>query len=139
MVALKTPSHLSRIVSSSTLWTAMKTPHRTLLGLLLMLVIAVQPVAALTATEQSDQAIWQHWQYHIEHDSHDHGDSADLSPHAHGLEEQLHADACHGGHSLLLAEFQLAGNERLPSLPIISPQPAHQAPDLAVDTPPPIV
>lgn len=116
----------------------MKAPLRTLLGLMLMLVIAFQPVASLNAAEASDQAIWQHWQYHLEHDSHEHGEAADPVSHGHGLEDQLHADACHGGHTLLLVEFRLAGSERLPSVAIIGPLPAHKAPDLSVDTPPPI-
>ncbi|NVK43179.1 MAG: hypothetical protein HWE39_18185 [Oceanospirillaceae bacterium] len=117
----------------------MKAPRRTLLGLLLMLVIGFQPMVALHAAEQSDQAIWQHWQYHLEHDSHDHADAAVLAQHDHhGLEDQLHADACHAGHSLLLVEFHLVGSECPPSLPIVSYLPAHKAPDLSVDTPPPI-
>ncbi|MFC6673520.1 hypothetical protein [Marinobacterium aestuariivivens] len=113
----------------------MKAPLRTLLGLLLMIIVSVQPMAALNAAEQSDQAIWQHWQFHLEHDSHDHDGAADPAHHAHGLEDQLHADACHGGHSLLLVEFHLTGREQLPSAPVIRPLPAHQAPDLSVDTP----
>jgi len=117
----------------------MKAPHRTLLGLLLMLVIAIQPMAALNAAEHSDQAIWQHWQYHLEHDSHAHDDAPDPVYHPHSLEDQLHADACHGGHSLLLVEFHLAGSECVPSSSIVSFLPTHKAPDLSVDTPPPIV
>ncbi len=116
----------------------MKAPRRTLLGLLLMLVIALQPMVALNASEQSDQAIWQHWQYHLEHDGHDHADVAESAHHAHGLEDQLHADACHAGHSMLLVEFHLVGGDCLPSLTIVSSLPAHKAPDLSVDTPPPI-
>ncbi|GGO76617.1 hypothetical protein GCM10011348_04250 [Marinobacterium nitratireducens] len=116
----------------------MKALHRTLLGLLLMLVIAVQPMVAANAAEQSDQAIWQHWQYHLEHDSHDHDDAADASGHHPDLEDQLHADACHAGHSLLLVEFDLVGGEDPPSLAIVGFLPAHEAPDLSVDTPPPI-
>ncbi|MBV1788065.1 hypothetical protein KQ940_08355 [Marinobacterium sp. D7] len=113
---------------------------RTLQAFFLVLLFSVQSLSTMGGALSADDATWKHWQFHAEHGTHAHDPSvtgAQLDDHK-GFENHLHADISHAGISGLVFALPLTDSGKIPSVPLFHTPPNHDAPHLAIDTPPPI-